>query len=73
MLKVSSCSVHELIFAKTGSKYKLPEQGPFVAMSLTMVWEALHDHHVPRCWEGSFPGLSKISLINRPLNVLLLV
>ena len=62
MLKVSSCSVHELIFVNTGSKCKLPEQGPSIAISLTMVWGAFHDHCVPQCWEGSFPDLLKISL-----------
>ena len=26
------------------------------------VWGAFHGHCVPWCWEGSFPGLTKIPL-----------
>ena len=38
-----------------------------MAMILTMVWGALHGHLVPWCWEGSFTGLSKISMIGHSM------
>ena len=38
-----------------------------MAMILTMVWGALHGHLVPWCWEDSFIGLSKISMIGHSM------
>ena len=35
------------------------QQGPFM---FDHVLGAFHGHCVPRCWEGSFPGLTKIPL-----------
>ena len=63
MLKVSSCSVHELIFVEADGKGQFPVTGPLYSHEFDHGLEVFHDHLVPQCWEASLPGLLKISLI----------
>ena len=67
MLKINDCSVHDLIFVEEDGKCQFPVTGPLYGLEVDHGLGGILWPSCPVYWEGSFPGLLKISLVGHSM------